>query len=185
MLKYLSLNPRFSVSWLQPVDRPVDRSLKAVDRAVDRRAQTCTPSSGRWPVDRPGRPTGRPDRELCSLYLVSVDRLVDRSLKSVDRAVDRRAQTCTPVCTGGPVDRPGRPSRELCSLEIPRFQRALLSVPEARSTDWSTAAPTVRNMTVGGEPCGRPTGHSGSQRLVFLALYIGAVFSKISRRVLG
>ena len=59
------------------------------------------------PVDRPessalwkgpGRPGGRSDREQCSLYLTSVDRLVDRwhnGLKydhwPVDRAVDRQA----------------------------------------------------------------------------------------------
>ena len=58
--------------------------------------------------------------------------------------------------------RSGRPSRELCSLEMPRStgpvdrQRALLSVPEARSADRPTAAPTVRKMIVGGRPGGRP-----------------------------
>ena len=76
------LNPLTVLSWLQPVDRSVNRSLKAVDRSVDRRAHTCTPVLAGWPVDRPGRPsreqtalwkgpgrpTGRPDRETCSLY---------------------------------------------------------------------------------------------------------------------
>ena len=71
------LNPFTVLSWLQLVDRPVDRSLKAVDRAVDRRPQTCTPVLTGGPVDRPessalwkgpGRPSGRPDRETFSLY---------------------------------------------------------------------------------------------------------------------
>ena len=64
-----------------------------------------------------------------------VDRVWSRSTGSVDR----RAQTCTPSCTGerstGSVDR----FRELCSLEISadrsgRPTESLLSAPVARST---------------------------------------------------
>ena len=52
------------------------------------------------------------------------------------------------------------PPESLCSLENPdrpsgRPTENLFSVPEARST----AAPTVRKMTVGGRPDGRPSGH--------------------------
>ena len=82
---------------------------------------------------------------------------VDRSLKSVDRAVDRRAQTCTPLCTGGPVDR----QRASALWKTPadrscRPTERLLSVPVARSTERSIVAPTVGKMTVGGRPAGRP-----------------------------
>ena len=48
-----------------------------------------------------------------------------------------------------PVDRAGRPAE------------SLLSVPEVRSTGRSTAAPTVRFLTVVGRPGGRPTALSG------------------------
>ena len=52
-------------------------------------------------------------------------------------SVDRRAQRARQYLAGGPVDRPGRPAE------------SLLSIPGFRSIDRSTAAPTVRNLTVG------------------------------------
>ena len=131
------------------------------------------------------------DQHFKSLNSVSrlqpVDRSVDRSLKSVDR----RAQTCTPVLAGGPVDRSGRPSRELCSLERPRLtdrstgQRAVLSVSKPRSTGRSTAGSTVTKLTIGrstGRSTARPT---WLQRLVFSssinlgvwALFFSKIFS--------
>ena len=99
--------------FLASAGRP-GRSTAAWSRptvTVDRRAQTCTPvlAGGRStdPVDRPessalwkgpGRPSGRPYRETCSLYPGLVDRPVDRwhnGLKydrwPVDRTVDRQA----------------------------------------------------------------------------------------------
>ena len=74
------LNPLDCAAWLQPVDRAVDRSLKAVDRAVDRRAQRACQYLAGGPVDRdgrpperfcslenPGRPSGRPTEKLFSV----------------------------------------------------------------------------------------------------------------------
>jgi len=48
-------------------------------------------------------------------WLLPADRTGRQGLKSVDW----RAQTCTPVLAGGPVDWPGRPPESFCSLESP------------------------------------------------------------------
>ena len=75
------LYPRKTVSWLQPVDR-----------TVDRRAQTSTPLLAGGPVNRPGRPS----RELCSLEMPRSTGPVDRqrvslcSRGSVDRSPNGR-----------------------------------------------------------------------------------------------
>ena len=110
-----------------------------------------------------------------SFQASAVDRPVDRVLKSVDRAVDRRAQTCTPVLAGGPVDRPDRPSRELCSLESPgrptgrpdRDQCSLYLTSVDRPVDrWHNGLKYDRWPVTG-----RSTASSDRpQRLVFLAL---------------
>ena len=74
-------------------------------------------------------------------FLSGFSRSTGRSTAAWSRStesVDRRTQTCTPLCTGGPVDRAGRPPESLCSLENPgrpsgRPTEKLFSVPEARS----------------------------------------------------
>jgi len=65
-------------------------SQKSVDRAVDRRAQNV---HDQLAGSGPGRPGGRPSRELCSLDPAPVDWAVDRwrnGQKSDRWAVDRQ-----------------------------------------------------------------------------------------------
>ena len=69
---------------------------------------------------------------------------VDRSWSRSTRSVDRRAQTCTPLCTGGPVDLPGRPPESFCSLENP-------GRPD-RSTDRETALCSSGSVDRAGRP---------------------------------
>ena len=74
---------------LLPVDRPVDRGRSRLTGPVNRHAQTCMATWAGRPVDRLGRPLEsfalwnwpRSTAEsCCSLYLVTVDRAVDRWL---------------------------------------------------------------------------------------------------------
>ena len=79
---------------------------------------------------------------------------------------------------GRPVGRPRPGYREQVSLSGRPLGRP----------GRSTTAPTVRKMTVGGRPGGRPavlSDPNGQFFQLYKLGHLGAVFSKISRRVLG
>ena len=111
-----------------------------------------------------------------------VDRVWSRSTGSVDR----RAQTCTPLCTGerstGSVDRPG----ELCSLEISvdrtgRPTESLLSAPVGRSTGGSNGRIFDRWRSTG--PVDRQCWQNPTAS--FLAAYKLGFLSLFSHKILG
>ena len=91
---------------------------------------------------------------------------VDRAWSRSTGTVDRRAQTCTPgLLEGRSTDSVDR--RELLLSGKPRStgpvdrQRTLFSVPGLGRPGRSTAAPTVRNLTVGGWPGRSTVSHQG------------------------
>ena len=100
---------------------------------------------------------------------------VDRAWSRSTESVDRRAQTCTPVLAGGPVDQPGRPQRASALWKAPVDRAGRPTERSALCSRVSVDRPVDRcpngqksdRWRSNGRSTVRPT---WLQRLVFLAL---------------